>query len=102
MPHDRRSSMTQQKRYAPRGRREPPASGRRPSAMLAAADVDASADELVAFHRRFQPLFQRWEQRHWSAFYLCGQLANLERKTIEGMVLALKGPDRNAIRGLQQ
>jgi len=65
-------------------------------------DVEASADELAAFHRLFQPLFQRREQRTWSAFYLCGQLANLEHKTIEAMVLTLRGPDVNAVRGLQQ
>ena len=34
--------------------------------------------------------------------YLCGQLLGLERKTIEPMVLALHGPDLNAIRALQQ
>jgi SRSO17 transposase len=34
--------------------------------------------------------------------YLCGQLSNLERKTIEPMVLSLLGADPNAIRGLQQ
>jgi SRSO17 transposase len=47
-------------------------------------------------------LWQRREQREWSAFYLCGQLANLERKTVEPMVLALRGPSENAMRGLQQ
>jgi SRSO17 transposase len=90
------------KRQFQRGKHKPPASGRGPSLRLSQRDVEASADELVAFHRLFQPLFQRREQRQWSAFYLCGQLANLERKTIEAMVLALKGPDLNAIRGLQQ
>jgi SRSO17 transposase len=61
-----------------------------------------TADELQAFHRQFQPLFQRREQRAWSLLYLCGQLSNLERKTIEPMVLSLLGADPNAIRGLQQ
>jgi SRSO17 transposase len=69
---------------------------------LTQQDVDASADELVAFLRLWADVWQRREQREWAAFYLCGQLANLERKTIEPMVLALKGPDENAMRGLQQ
>jgi len=83
-------------------RAQPPASGRTPSAPLAQQDVDASADELVAYLRLWSDLWPRREQREWSAFYLCGQLANLERKTIEPMVLALKGADVNAVRGLQQ
>ena len=33
-------------------------------------------------------VFARREQREWSRFYLCGQLSNLERKTMEPMVLA--------------
>ncbi len=85
-----------------RGWTEPPASGREPSWRLTPGDVDAIAEELIAFHRLYRPVFQRREQRQWSVFYLCGQLANLERKTIEPMVLALKGPDPNAMRGLQQ
>ena len=59
------------------------------------------AEELVAYHREFRDLFQRREQREWSQFYLQGQLADIERKTIEPMVLALKGADRNAVRAGQ-
>ncbi len=81
---------------------QPPASGRAPGQPLTQQDVDASADELVAFLRLWADVWPRREQREWSAFYLCGQLANLERKTIEPIVLALKGPDENAMRGLQQ
>jgi SRSO17 transposase len=33
---------------------------------------------------------------------LCGQLSNLARKTIEPMILELKGPDPNAVRALDQ
>jgi len=85
-----------------RALRKPPASGRKPSCRLTARDVTTSADELLAYHRQFQPLFQRREQRDWSLLYLCGQLSNLERKTIEPMILALIGPNPNAIRGMQQ
>lgn len=87
------------------GRRQPaapPASGRAPGRRLTQQDIDASADELVAFLQLWAEVWQRREQREWSAFYLCGQLANLERKTIEPIVLALRGPNENAMRGLQQ
>ena len=69
---------------------------------LTTREVAASVDELRAYHRRFQSLFPRREQRAWSLLYLCGQLSNLERKTIEPMVLGLIGPEPNAIRALQQ
>jgi len=81
--------------------RRPPTSGRKPLNRLASQDVTASANEVLAFHQRFRDLFQRHEQRDWSLFYLCGQLSNLERKTIEPMVLALLGPDPNLVRTAQ-
>ncbi len=81
---------------------EPPASGRPPSLRLTQRDVQASADELISFHRLLQSVFQRREQREWSLFYMCGQLANLRRKTMENMVLHFRGADLNAIRALQQ
>src|SRR5437870_7144986 len=81
---------------------QPPASGRAPGQALTQQDIDESADELMAFMRLWADVWPRREPREWSAFYLCGQLANLERKTVEPMVLALKGPDENAMRGLQQ
>jgi SRSO17 transposase len=80
----------------------PPASGRAPGWPLSQQDIDASADELGAYLRLWTKVWPRREQCDWSAFYLCGQLANLERKTIEPMVLALRGADDNAMRGLQQ
>ncbi len=82
--------------------RLPPASGRAPSSKLSEADWQALSDELIRYHRRVRDVFERREQRRWSIVYLCGQLSELERKTIEPMVLKLVGPDRNAIRGLQQ
>jgi SRSO17 transposase len=63
--------------------------------------VERSAEALIEFHRRFGDVFLREEQRRWSLFYLCGQLANLERKTIEPMVLALYGIEEQAVRALQ-
>jgi DDE superfamily endonuclease len=82
--------------------RRPPASGRRLTRRLKAGDVAIIGDELIAFQRQYHSVLQRREQRHCSMFYLCGQLSGLERKTIEPMVMALDGPDLNAIRALQQ
>ena len=79
-----------------------PPSGQKPSGNLAARDLEALAEELVTYHAQFRDLFQRREQREWSAFYLRGQLAEIERKTVEPMVLALKGPDLAAVRAGQQ
>jgi len=82
--------------------RKPPASGRKPALRLTTREAAASVEELSVYHRRFQSLFPRREQRVWSLLYLCGQLSNLERKTIEPMVLGLIGPKPNAIRAVQQ
>jgi len=45
---------------------------------------------------------KRPEQRRWSQTYLHGLLLELPRKSIEPMVLALCGADRNAVRAMQQ
>ena len=60
----------------------PPASGQKPSSNLVPRDVERMAK--------------------WSAFYLRAQLSEIERKNIEAMVLALLGPDPNAVRAVQQ
>jgi SRSO17 transposase len=77
----------------------PPPSGRPPQHNLASRDVEALADELVAYHAHFAPLFQRSEQRTWALAYLHGQLLDLDRKSIEPMALALAGGD---VQGMQQ
>src|SRR3990170_7220066 len=89
------------KRINRRASRRPPASGRKPSDRMSTCDVTMSVEELQVFHRQFQPLFPRREQREESWLYLCGQLSNLERKTIEPMVLSLLGAIPNAIRDVQ-
>ena len=90
--------MKKQNKYR---RRKAPASGRKPSRKLAARDVQISVEALVAFQRRLRDVFQRREQRDWFLFYLSGQLSNLERKTIERMVLGWHGPASQVIRALQ-
>lgn len=84
-----------------RASRRPPASGRKPTNRLTAREITTSADELLVFQERFQDLFTRQEQRDWFRFFLCGQLSNVERKTIEPMVLALLGNDESVIRTAQ-
>jgi hypothetical protein len=44
----------------------PPPSGRPPAVNIAPADVEALADDLLAYHAEFAPLFRRSEQRHWA------------------------------------
>jgi SRSO17 transposase len=69
---------------------------------LTLRDVNAMAEEQVAYHTRFHDLFQCREQRGWSAFYLRGQLSDLERRTVEPMVLAVHGADQAAVRAGQR
>src|SRR6266511_3379412 len=77
----------------------PPPSGQPPVINLAPRDVEALADELLAYHAHFAPLGERSEQRQWALTYLHGQLLDLERKSIEPM--ALSRPDGN-VQALQQ
>src|SRR5215213_6508820 len=69
---------------------------------LTPQDLDAILDELHVYHASFSPLFQRREQRAWSETYLHGLLLDIPRKSVEPMLLHLRGADRNAVRTLQQ
>ena len=69
---------------------------------LTPQDIDGLLDELRTFHAIFSPVLKRPEQREWSQTYLHGLLLELPRKSIEPMVLALRGADRNAVRAMQQ
>jgi SRSO17 transposase len=73
-----------------------------PTMELSPYDIDDLVDELRAYHAIYSPLFQRREQREWAADYLHGLLLDIPRKSIEPLVLALRGDDANAIRGMQQ
>ena len=75
----------------------PPPSSRPPEVNLVPSDVEALANDLVAYHAEFAPLFRRAEQRHWALAYLHGQLLHLERKSIEPMALALEAGDVQAM-----
>jgi SRSO17 transposase len=73
---------------------------------LAPEEVASLAEELVAYHQHFAPLFYRREQREWAAVYLRGLLtADVPRKNIEAMALRLLGMGPHAerqVRALQQ
>jgi SRSO17 transposase len=69
---------------------------------LTPQDLETISDELCAYHAIYSPLLQRREQRECSAQYLQGLLLSIPRKSIEPMVLTLKGADRNAVRAMQQ
>jgi SRSO17 transposase len=73
---------------------------------LAPEEVASLAEELVAYHQHFAPLFYRREQREWAAIYLRGLLtADVPRKNIEAMALRLLGVGPHAerqVRALQQ
>jgi len=75
-----------------------PPSGQKPSGNWAARDLEAIAEELGTYPALFHDRFQRREPREWSACYLRGQLADIERKTVEPLVLALQGPNLAAVR----
>ncbi len=80
-----------------RSMHQPPASGQRPK-LVTRQNVLTAIQELIDYHHRFEQFFPRREQTDWSWLYLCGQLSNLERKTIEPMVLSWLGVNPNAIR----
>lgn len=58
--------------------------------------------DLEAYHALFAPLYPRREQAASARRYLRGLLSDEPRKSVERMVLKLQGPDRNAVRSLQQ
>jgi SRSO17 transposase len=68
---------------------------------LTPQDLEHILDELDAYHAIFSPLFARREQRVWAHHYLHGLLLELPRKSVEPMVLHLRGADPNAVRTLQ-
>jgi SRSO17 transposase len=94
--------MAHKLKQRPPRRNHPPASGRPAGIKLTTQDQETICQALTDYHRLFQNCFYRREQRHWSALYLCGQLSKVERKTIEPMLLELLGPDRNAVRAVQE
>ena len=72
-----------------------------PAMELTPQAIDHLVEELREYHAIYSPLFQRREQREWAQKYLHGLLLELPRKSIEPMVLALEGPQVQAVRTMQ-
>ena len=66
------------------------------------ARVGSLPADLEAYLALFAPLYQRREQVASARRYLLGLLSDEPRKSVARMVLKLQGPDRNAVRSLQQ
>src|SRR5260370_16673598 len=78
---------------------QPSLPGRLAVQDLALEEVASLAEELVAYHQHFAPLFYRREQREWAAVYLHGLLtADVPRKNVEAMALRLLGVGPHAER----
>jgi SRSO17 transposase len=71
-----------------------------PWVTLTEADCGAIADELVAFHARFQAAFGRIEHRRLGLAYLSGLLSNSSAKSVEPIALTFLNQD--AVRCLQR
>ncbi len=56
--------------------------------------MERLADDVVAYHARFAPLFQRSAQRRASLLYRQGQLRDVERKTIDPLAHVVGGRRR--------
>jgi SRSO17 transposase len=72
-----------------------------PVLALAPQDLDTLVDELRTYHAIYSPLVQRREPREWSEKYMHGLWLELPRQSIEPMVLALEGANRNTVRAMQ-
>ena len=72
-----------------------------PALDLTPQALDDLVEELREYHAIYSPLFRRREQREWAEKYLRGLLAELPRKSVEPMVLALEGANGRAVRTMQ-
>ena len=68
-----------------------------PHLELTTKEVEALADELVAYHAEFADLYYRSEQAHWGYKYLQGLLAPIESKAIQPMAMELEGGNIQAM-----
>ena len=73
-----------------------------PKIDLKPEEVQNLLEELREYHAIYSPLFYRSEHREWSQKYLQGLMLDIDRKSVEPMVLALQGADQNAVRAMQQ
>ncbi len=85
---------------------QPPSTDRLAVQELTPEEVVSLAEELVAYHQHFAPLFYRREHKEWAQVYLLGLLtADVPRKNVEAMALCLLGVGPHTerrVRALQQ
>ena len=61
-----------------------------PKFDVASSDVESFMDELRCFHDEYRDCFHRSETRENVLHYMVCQFSNLERKSIEPIVLAVE------------
>jgi SRSO17 transposase len=73
-----------------------------PAMYISIEDIENLTEHLAEYHSIYSPLFYRREQREKSADYMKGLfINNIKRKSIEPMVLEMKGADTNEVRNMQ-
>lgn len=72
-----------------------------PKINLTTKNVDNLQTELATYSDLYQQAWQRREQRENSKTYLQGLMLNVPNKSVETMMLHLKGDDPRAIRNMQ-
>ena len=72
-----------------------------PELTLTVKDIENLATELEEYAGLYRNLFSRREQREHYETYLTGLMLNMPNKSVETMLLNIKGDDSNAIRNLQ-
>ena len=73
----------------------------RPPFHLTAQDIDDLPTELAQYAAIYHDLLRRREQRDHYTTYLTGLMLDVPNKSVETMMLNLKGDDPNAIRNMQ-
>ena len=68
---------------------------------LTVKDVEKLETELAQYSQIYQDLFGRREQKEQYAIYLEGLMSEMPNKSVETMILNLKGDDPQAIRNMQ-
>lgn len=72
-----------------------------PEITLAVEDIEELETELAEYRQVYRELFSRREQKEQYEIYLQGLMSTLPNKSVETMMLHLKGDDPNAIRNMQ-
>lgn len=72
-----------------------------PELTLSVKNVESLQTELEQYTALYRPFFSRREQKEHYETYLKGLMLTLPNKSVETMILNLKGDDPNAIRNLQ-